>query len=544
MADIDTQFPNIQGTELISQSWTKLLTRDDSVRTQFAGTSFPEGLTEDDIGQPCFRTDQQKWYIFAGITDGEPVWWNPFSTLDATDISFIADGYFSSGSTTVDAALRFLAQRQLLNAVVFPPDSISYNGDNTTTTFNLSAVATNKNLLNVYISGVKQYPDTYDLSADQSKIIFKQAPRFGEKILIQEYNSLLEYDISPVVEEYTANGTNNYFDFSQFVYDKNMIEVNVGGEVLLKSQFSVQDYRVTLNETPAAGTKVQIQTVAKGSILIPGDDTVTDIKLANGAVISSKLADGSVINSKIADNTITGDKIAGGSISTTKLATGSVGTSQIMDSSITMDKLSETLKSKFITPNSVGTLELKSGSVTLNKLAQDVIDRINMSLANTTDATVSNKGVVQLATDNEVLDETGDIHVVTVSNLIAKVSQIYQKLTGWFKTKPSNIYQKEVNVTTMPIRLEDDKVCYKVDSATFNNISFDTSLLTQTDYVRTWEVRLLYPSVKTITWQNVKWLNNEGPDLSATGEYALVFRLYPNDTIVSKLIGSSQGKLI
>lgn len=544
MADIDTQFPNIQGTELISQSWTKLLTRDDSVRTQFAGTSFPEGLTEDDIGQPCFRTDQQKWYIFAGITDGEPVWWNPFSTLDATDISFIADGYFSSGSTTVDAALRFLAQRQLLNAVVFPPDSISYNGDNTTTTFNLSAVATNKNLLNVYISGVKQYPDTYDLSADQSKIIFKQAPRFGEKILIQEYNSLLEYDISPVVEEYTANGTNNYFDFSQFVYDKNMIEVNVGGEVLLKSQFSVQDYRVTLNETPAAGTKVQIQTVAKGSILIPGDDTITDIKLANGAVISSKLADGSVINSKIADNTITGDKIAGGSISTTKLATGSVGTSQIMDSSITMDKLSETLKSKFITPNSVGTLELKSGSVTLNKLAQDVIDRINMSLANTTDATVSNKGVVQLATDNEVLDETGDIHVVTVSNLIAKVSQIYQKLTGWFKTKPSNIYQKEVNVTTMPIRLEDDKVCYKVDSATFNNISFDTSLLTQTDYVRTWEVRLLYPSVKTITWQNVKWLNNEGPDLSATGEYALVFRLYPNDTIVSKLIGSSQGKLI
>lgn len=544
MADIDTQFPNIQGTELISRSWTKLLTRDNSVRTQFAGNAFPEGLTEEDIGQPCYRTDENKWYIFAGINDGQPVWWNPFATLDATDISFIADKHFSTGSTTVDAALRFLAQRQLLNAVVFPPDSISYDGDNTTTTFNLSAVATSKNLLNVYISGVKQYPDTYDLSENQDKIIFKQAPRFGEKILIQEYNSLLEYDISPVVEEFTANGTDNYFDFSQFVYDKNMIDVNVDGRVLLKSEFSISNNRVTLTETPTAGTKVQIQTVAKGSILVPGDNTITEVKLVDGAVTTSKLSDNSVTNSKIVENSVTGDKIAGGSISLTKMAENSVGTTQILDASITMDKLSETVKSKFITPNSVGTIELKEEAVTLNKLAQDVIDRINQSLANVTDATTANKGVVQLATDKEVLEETGDIHVITVSNLIAKVAQIYDKITSWFKTKPSNLYQKEINVTAMPIRLEDDNVCYKVDSTSFDTVSFDTTLLSQADFVRTWEVRLLLPSVKSITWENTNWLNGEGPDLSATGEYALVFRLYPNDTITSKLIGSSQGKLI
>lgn len=544
MSSINTQFPDIQGTELISQSWTKLLTRDDSVRTQFAGTSFPTDLTNEDIGQPCFRTDEKKWYIFAGIADGEPVWWNPFADLDATDISFIADGYFSSGSTTVDAALRFLAQRQLLNAVVFPPDSISYDGDNTTTTFDLSTVATNKNLLNVYISGVKQYPDTYDLSADQSKIIFKQAPRFGEKILIQEYNSLLEYDISPVVEEYTANGTNNYFDFSQLVYDKNMIEVNVGGEVLLKSQFSVQDYRVTLNETPAAGTKVQIQTVAKGSILVPGDNTITESKLADGSVSNSKIANNSVTNSKIADEAITGNKIAGGSISLTKMAANSVGTNQILNSSITMEKLSDTIKSKFITPNSVGTIELKDGSVTLNKLDQNVIDRINQALANVTDATTINKGVVQLASDKEVLKETGTVHAISVSNLTAKTSQILKKVADWFKVKPSNVYKKEANVTTMPVILGDDSVCYKIDSTKFDTISFDTSQLSETNYVRTWEVRLLLPTVKTITWQNVNWINGEEPNLSTAGEYLLMFRLYPNDTVVSKLIGSSQGKLV
>lgn len=544
MANIETKFPDIEGTELISQSWTKLLTRDNSVRTQFAGTSFPEGLTEDDIGQPCFRTDEQKWYIFAGIVDEQPVWWNPFATLDATDISFIADDHFSTGSTTVDAALRFLAQRQLLNAVVFPPDSLSYDGDNTTTTFNLSAVATNKNLLNVYISGVKQYPDTYDLSENQDKIIFKQAPRFGEKILIEEYNSLLEYDISPVVEEFTSNGTDNYFDFSQFVYDKNMIEVNVDGKVLLKSEFSILNNRVTLNETPVAGTKVQIQTVAKGSILVPGDNTITEAKLADDAVTTSKLSDSSITNSKIVENSVTGDKIAGGSISLTKMAENSIGTTQILDASITMDKLSDTVKSKFITPSSVGTLELKESSVTLNKLAQDVIERINLSLSNVNDATTANKGVVQLATDNEVLNDKSSTHVITVSNLIAKVSQIYTKITSWFKTKPSNIYKKEINVTTMPLRLEDDIVCYKVDSTSFDTISFDTSLLSQTDYVRAWEVRLLLPTVKNITWGNIKWLNGENPDLSTAGEYIFLFRLYPNDIITSKLIGSLQGKII
>jgi hypothetical protein len=86
---------------------------------------------------------------------------------------------------------------------------------------------------------------------------------------------------------------------------------------------------------------------------VPGDDTVSTLKLqansvttakiADGAITADKIADGTVIAADIADNAITTAKIIDNAVTTSKIPDANVTTAKIADSAITSAKLSSNL---------------------------------------------------------------------------------------------------------------------------------------------------------------------------------------------------------
>ena len=422
-------FPSISASELISQSWSKLLTRDASVRTQFSGTEFPT-VTSDDVGQPCFRTDigeKGTWYIFIGMdTDGStPVWWDPFGTLSALDINLTPGSDFPSTTTDVDKALRFLANKNLDNAIVFPPDSLEYVGDGTTTTYLLNSVSTNKNTVNVYISGVKQSPSTYDLSTDGMKVIFKEAPAYNETILLQENSSVLNYDLMPLVKTFTGDGSTLSFDVGVSLVSVNTIEVNVDNKVLLKDEFSVDGTNVVFKTAPVSGAKIQVESVYKGSLSSPSANSVTTSTIQDNSITSEKLVDSSVTLAKLADNSVSDIKIINGSVKTNKIADGAVTEDKLAAGSVTSTKIASDISNKLLGTNTVGTENLKNSSVSMDKLGSDVIQALQNASANVSDATTNIKGVVKLATAQEVISGTGGNKVVTADILHTILAQYH-----------------------------------------------------------------------------------------------------------------------
>ena len=68
-------------------------------------------------------------------------------------------------------------------------------------------------------------------------------------------------------------------------------------------------------------------------------NAVTSAKITNNAVTASKIASNAVTNTKIEDGAVTTDKLANGAVDNTKLASNAVSTSNITDSAVTYAKL-------------------------------------------------------------------------------------------------------------------------------------------------------------------------------------------------------------
>lgn len=416
------EFPNIEGSEMVSASWHRLLVRDNSAQTQFAGTEFPE-VTEEDVGRPCYRTDiagilpdRGTWFIFCGFDTGsQPIWWDVFGSLAAYNISIEHGTDFPSGVTNVDGALRYVANKSFENAIVFPPESTTYISDGVTTKYKLAKVTANKNTINLYLSGVFQSPDTFDISDDSQYIILKEAPNYGELIVIRENTSILEYDLMPFVKEFTGDGSTKDFDCSPAdLINEKTIQVNVNGKILQFSEYSVKGSIVTLNEVPANGDKIQIQTIYKGQLIAPTANTVSTESLQNGAISQEKLQDNIINQNKLADNSVSASKIINGSVTTLKLADNSVSADKIIDGAIDETKLSSSVNNKLLSVENVTENNLAKGSVTKAKLANDVL----------TSATTGASGVVTLATKEEILNGTGGDKVVTASVLYQVLNEL------------------------------------------------------------------------------------------------------------------------
>lgn len=414
MAEIKKEFPDIIGTEMISASWHKLLERDNSAQTQFSGTAFPD-VTEEDIGRPCFRTDlpgisddKGTWFIFCGMDEEQsPIWWDVFGSLKAENINIDPSTDFPPSVKNVDEALRFTVNKTLESAIVFPPEYKKHISDGVSTSYQLPSVSTNKNTVHVYLSGVLQAPDTYEISDDSKYIVLNEAPNYGEEILIQEYSSILEYDLMPFVKTFTGDGSTKDFDCEKELLNNQTIQVNIDGKILQFNEYSVVGSVVTTNEIPVNGASIQIQTVYKGQLISPTENTVATSSIQDGAVTQVKLSNNSVSNDKLADNSVSDTKIINKSIKEEKLADNSVSTIKIIDSAVEESKLSTSVKNKLLGNENVNTNNITNGSITKIKLGSDVL----------TSATTGAAGIVTLATKDEVLNGIGGDKVITADVL-------------------------------------------------------------------------------------------------------------------------------
>lgn len=342
----------IKGTDTIASTWQYLLERDRNVSNLFSGTDFTADQDPvQDIGRPNWRIDQKKLYIYEGNNpDGTPKFTNYISLTDLEDIPFnSSDTNIPSSVSNLKELLDFLSARQLLNAVVMPATSNLYVGDGSTFTYSLPEGTGNQATVHVYIDGVKQASDTYNLSTDGKSISLIEAPAAGERIEIILNNSLLEYNYAPVVSQYTGNGAVKEFTFPIEVLNPTTVSVNIDGKELQKTDFSIGSDQKTiiLPTAPETGSKIQIMTVGKTTLVSPSPNSVGTTELKNGSVTSDKLAANVSINpNSITDGTLSGSKLVNGSIVQAKLGESSVGTNQVSDGAITFTKLAKSVNDK------------------------------------------------------------------------------------------------------------------------------------------------------------------------------------------------------
>lgn len=419
-------FPNIEGSELVSQSWTKLLERDASLKKQFASNEFPE-VTADDVGTPCYREDEQKWYIFTGMGELDtPIWWCPFDEIAAEGVSFQPTEEFPNTTDNVAEALEFLSKKELPNAIIMPAESTEFVGDNYRAEFPLQKVTSNKNTIHVFFSGVKQAPSSYKLGEGGASVIFNDPPRYGETVLIQENATILEYDLMPLEASFVAENETT-FKMPLDIVDVRTIQVNVAGTVLQHSQYKVEGRNVILNE-PVTGN-VQITTIYKGQLSSPAPNTVNTVALQTGAVTGDKIAEGGIVEANLANASVGTMKIADSAVTESKLDDRAVTSIKIAEKTIIAENLSEIVEGRLLGASRIESEMLKDNTVNMSKLGEDVLSRINEISANVVDATVDMKGVVQLASSTDVLSGEGGDKVIT-SEVFREALDTVQALGG------------------------------------------------------------------------------------------------------------------
>jgi hypothetical protein len=106
------------------------------------------------------------------------------------------------------------------------------------------------------------------------------------------------------------------------------------------------------------------------------DQSVTEAKIADGAVTTVKLADQAVTGVKLADGAVTTVKLADQSVTEAKIADGAVSTVKLQDQSVTEAKIAD---------GAVSGAKIASGAVTNEKIADGAVsyDKLDQNLQNT-----------------------------------------------------------------------------------------------------------------------------------------------------------------
>ena len=363
--------PDIQGSETVASSWRKLLTRDRNISNLFSGSDFTSDQGFDDIGRPNWRVDLRRLFIW----DGEK-FLNLFTLIAPYEISYSID--HPDVPSTVDNLQRILdllVQRNNLNTVTLPAESVSYTADGNTSSYNLPRYTNNKASLFVFIDGVKQEVGAYDLSLDGLSITFKVIPSRSEIIEIVQHASLTEWDYSPNIAYFTGDGTTKSFTLDFDVLNSTTTSVNVNGVELQKNQFSVDGNIVTLNTAPTNNSSIQISIVGRTSYVTASVNSIGTSELKNGSVTADKLASDIPVNvNNIADGSLMTRMYADESITVAKIANSAITSAKIANNTIAEDKLATSIKNKLLDTNRVTTATIQDGAVTEDKIAPTVLN--------------------------------------------------------------------------------------------------------------------------------------------------------------------------
>lgn len=379
----DKNLPEIQGSDLISSTWRRLLDRDRNISNLFSGDAFTEDQNPlIDKGRPNWRTDLRRLYVYEGDTEeGQPIFTDLLSLLKTEELPYTGDSaYIPEEVNNVKAVLDFILKRNLLNEITLPSESITFVGDGLDDTYTLDSPIGNKSSVMIFIDGVKQAPETYDLINEGSQIYFKQPPAYGETIEVLVAASLLQYDYSPVITTYTGDGSTTDFSLGFEALNKNTLSVNVDNKELQKSEFDLLPdlATVSLKEAPVEGSKIQLTYVGKTSLVSVSPNSIGTNELQNGSVTREKLSENITFSGNMLDNlSVSGTKLVSGSITNDKLVDGLINGDKISNEAVSLEKLAVGVREALLGANNVSTSNLAAQSVTLAKLADDVMEKLN-----------------------------------------------------------------------------------------------------------------------------------------------------------------------
>ena len=321
----------------------------------------------------------------------------------------------------------------------------SFNGDGSTTAFTLPKAPDSETDLIVFVDGVYQNNDSFNVSS--TTLTFDTAPANGTKVIAYTIGGVVTGK-THLVDTFNGDGSTTGFTLSLDPVSENNTQVYVGGVYQPKGTYSVSGTTLTFSEAPPSATgnievnigqvttttdvganavnsaaiaanavgsaeiaanSVDSSEIATGSIdtIHIGDDQVTNAKLAVNSVSAVELAGNSVTSTQIAANQVAASEIATGSVGTIHIANNAVLTQHIDDNQITADQLADdAVGADQLAANSVVSASIVNGSIVSADIAANTIATSNIA-DNAIDGTkiASNSILTRHIDDNQI---TGD----------------------------------------------------------------------------------------------------------------------------------------
>ena len=293
--------------------------------------------------------------VFEGSGDGSTTAFDTGTTITDEKLTWVfVDGvyqekgtYSTSGSTvTFSAAPPNGTSVEVSNLAALTTGGAfshsSFSGDGSTTAFTLPKAPDSETDLIVFIDGVYQNNDSFNVSS--TTLTFDTAPANGTTVIAYTVGGVITGK-THLVDTFNGNGSTTAFTLSIDPVNENNTMVYVGGVYQPKGTYSVSGTTLTFSEAPPSAT---------GNIEVNIGQVTTTTDVGANAVNSAAIAANAVGSAEIAAN----------SVDSSEIATGSIDTIHIGDDQVTNAKLAV---------NSVSAVELAGNSVTSTQIAADQV---------------------------------------------------------------------------------------------------------------------------------------------------------------------------
>src|SRR5210317_135611 len=335
--------------------------------------------------------------VYEATGDGSTTAFNTGSTINAESLTWVfVDGvyqekgtYSTSGSTvtfsTAPPSGTSVEINNLSNVTTGGAfNHNAYNGDGSTTDFTLSKAPGSDTDLIVFIDGVYQNSDAFNVSS--TTLSFDTAPVNGTKVIAYTIGGVV-MGKTMVVDTLDGDGSTTAFTLSMDPVQEENTQVYVGGVYQPKGTYSLSGTTLTFSEAPPTGTdNIEVNISQVTTLTEVGANSVSSTAIAANAVGSAEIAANSVDSSElvtgsidtihIGDDQVTNAKLAVNSVSAVELAGNSVTSTQIAANQVGISELnvSDGTNGQVLSTNGTGTLSFTTISeTTINNNADNRI---------------------------------------------------------------------------------------------------------------------------------------------------------------------------
>jgi len=212
-----------------------------------------------------------------------------------------------------------------------------FTGDNSTTDFVLSQATEFDTSLMVFIDGVYQTPNAYDISTTLgiTTLSFSAAPANGRTIVA--------YVVAAGVSGnnlnqnlFTGDGATVTYTLSIAPVNKNNTQVFIDGVYQQKDAYSVSGYDVTFTDPPPDQTTIEVMTFTQTEVNVPVDGTIKSIHLS-GDLVTPGALDVTTDLTVTGTTTLNGNLVIGDANTDTITISSEISSSLIPSQDITYD---------------------------------------------------------------------------------------------------------------------------------------------------------------------------------------------------------------